>query len=51
MSDYFYKVHVEAAKSGKSTCKKCGKIIEDKTLRVKVVDARAFNAYIAEHGR
>lgn len=47
----FYKILIEPAKSSRSQCKKCLESIENNSLRVKVVDARAFNAYIKKLGR
>lgn len=46
----YRKIFIEPAKSGKSSCKKCGKVIEEGNLRLKVVDARDFNAAIRKYG-
>lgn len=45
----YRKTEVEPAKSNKSKCKKCKKVIEKGELRAKVVDDRAFREYLRKH--
>lgn len=42
-------VEVESAKSSKSTCKKCNKVIAMGELRAKMVDDRAFKDYLKKN--
>jgi hypothetical protein len=47
----YYKILIEPAKSSKSTCKNCNDKIDTNTLKVKVVDARKFNAVVKKYGK
>ena len=40
---------VEIAKTGRSRCKKCNKMIPKDSLRIKMVDDRAFEAYLRKN--